>query len=141
MAIYITDLRHIHSYDVDLRFAIMRSFSGMDKVTQLAELSPSWRTFKIYRDLANAGNWNKNTFNEQYLPNFLMDMRQPEAVEALGKVLHLYKIGLNVALACCCPIEDLCHRSVVAGILKGLGCNVITDTGTDYIQYYDMWRL
>ena len=50
MAIYITDLRHIRSYDVDLRFAIMRSFSGMDKVTQLAELSPSWRTFKLYRD-------------------------------------------------------------------------------------------
>ena len=63
MAIYITDLRHIRSYDVDLRFAIMRSFSGMDKVTQLAELSPSWRTFKLYHDLANAGNWNKNTFN------------------------------------------------------------------------------
>lgn len=139
MAIYLTNVRKIYNYDTDLKYAIMRSVKPMSGVTQVEALAPSWELFKTYRSLSVNNEWNRETFNSIYVPRFIEEMCQQRALSVMRKIVHCNSVGLNIALACSCYNEDMCHRSIVGGILQGLGCEVIKETTNDYLKYYEMW--
>lgn len=138
--IYITDFRDRELSKFDNVYAIVRSLkSRSDKIQQLADLSPSTSLFYEYRNLANAGNWSKQTFDKIYVPKFLQQMHEPTAMNALNKIYTLSKQE-NLALICFCPDETLCHRSIIAGLLQGVNAHVQLPSGADYTKYYHMYQ-
>lgn len=90
--------------------------------------------------LKNAGKWRESSFRDIYLPQFLHEARfSQETASLLNLMYEKDKAGKNIALACFCPDETLCHRSIIAGLLQGAGADVRTDTGNDYSRYYQLY--
>lgn len=76
-----------------------------------------------------------------HVPRFLHEIRNNRAAhEAIADIWERDREGQTVLLACYCGKEELCHRSIIAGLLTGLGAQVQTDTGSDYAEYYRMLR-
>lgn len=140
--IRITNIKNSDKNLFDENWAIvrvMKSKSGWMK--QVTALSPSTNLFFTYRDLVSKGNWNADTFNSIYVPQFIRELKQnAEAQSLLQYLIEQDKLGKKICLFCFCTDETLCHRSIVAGILRGMGGNVVTDTGKEYLQYYGLYR-
>lgn len=137
----IANIRNVRKGQYDQVWAIVRSYKGQsDWIKQVPVLSPSWDLFGKYRDLKSDNNWNDQTFRSVYLPQFLSEMRSDEARQALNVLYRLDKAGQNIALVCFCPDETMCHRSIIAGLLQGVGCDVHTELGADYSDYYKLWK-
>ena len=71
---------------------------------------------------------------------FLSEMRQKPAKEKLNELYKADRAGKNIALVCFCLDEQLCHRSIVAGLLQGVGCHVNMRSNKDYSHYYNLFR-
>ena len=103
-------------------------------------LSPSWELFRRYRELLDKDQWDAQSFREVFVPEFIREIYAYR--EKIFPLLNeLYKKDQNekcIALICFCADEALCHRSILAGLLQGAGCNVKTEHGTDYSIYYKM---
>ena len=124
----------------DMNFAIVRSMRReVVGVKQMDVLSPSKELFWAYRDLVKKGMWNENAFKSMYVPRFLQEMQSAEARAALNALVKLDRMGKKISLSCFCEVEKDCHRSIVAGLLKGAGCDVRTASGCDYAHYWDMY--
>ena len=108
---------------------------------QVPALSPSPELFAEYRRLLNAGQWNAGAFQDVYVPTFLRQLKHDRTALALLDSLYQADLRDNkrIALVCFCPHEDMCHRSIVAGLLQGVGCRVLTASGADYSRYYGMF--
>lgn len=120
-------------------WAIVRSFKGKTEVQWHPELSPSPSLFNWYLELKERGEWNEDTFVSEYLPTFLKEIAEsPAARQALNTLYFADKEGRNVALGCFCEDEVSCHRSIVAGLLQGVGCNVQAEA--DYTRYYAIYK-
>ncbi len=133
--------RNLSQYDSV--WAIVRSLkSKSSQIEQHTELSPSKDLFFLYLQLKKEGHWNKTTFQSMYVPQFLYELKYgaENGKSALNNLWKRDKIGENICLLCFCPNETLCHRSIVAGLLQATGCNVVTETGTDFSQYYQSYR-
>lgn len=140
--VIITNLSQARSITADEKYAIVRSYKHpIPGIEQLKALSPSWDLFKTYRDIYDRGQWNKETFDTIYTPRFLDEMSHDlESITAIKKIQRLDKLGHTVVLACFCKDEDLCHRSILAGILRGLGVRVKLQSGkTPDTLYYTAW--
>lgn len=98
------------------------------------ELSPSWGLFKKYLALRDSGKWNMDSFRKIYVPVFLEEMQNAVARKKLEEIIALDRQGKHICLACFCPDEMTCHRSIVAGILQNKGIRVYGVRG-DYSQY------
>lgn len=121
-----TDIRNIAKIEADSKFAIVRSLrSPIVGVKQWADLSPSRELFYEYLRLRDAGKWNADAFENIYVPKFIAEMRAPRAQSALAK-LHDMAVKTDVAVACFCDNERLCHRSIIASLLAATGVNVKT---------------
>lgn len=118
---------------------IVRSLKSMPTcsipVYHVPQLSPSWDLFKNYLSWAKSGEWNEQCFMERYVPCFLEQMKTQEAKQALNS-LYFKSKTTNILLVCYCPNEALCHRSIVMGLLQGVGAE--TD-GNNYRHFYDMY--
>lgn len=137
MAVYIANIYHMPKTKAHFNYAVMQSWRPTEGIIQLKDLAPKYPLFQRYLELKREGDWNSNTFNNIYVPQFLRDLRSnPRSVDALDRIVELCSIGVDVALGCSCLDETLCHRSILAGILSGLGCEVITETGHDYSEMY-----
>ena len=123
-------------------YAIVRSLTyPVPGAAQMDVLSPSRELFFWYRRMANAGNWNKRAFYEEYVPRFLKEIKSsPAARAALEDLARRSRDGETIALACFCADESMCHRSIVVGILAGAGADVRTDGNRDYSFYHDMYQ-
>ena len=124
-------------------WAIVRSFKGTSPwIQQVADLSPSSALFHEYQtNWKPNGLWNQDTFQKLYVPSFLRQIAQDEqAIAKLNELWRKDKAGQTIGLVCFCTDETLCHRSIVAGILQGVGCNVITRTGADYSHYWTQFQ-
>lgn len=139
--IHITNIRNIMNGEYDEVWAIVRSLKSQSKaLKQVTALSPSADLLGRYLALKGMGNWNAQTFTEVYVPQFLREMKEnPEAKSALNYLWSQDKQGKNICLVCFCTDETLCHRSIIAGLLQGVGANVVTDTGDDYMKYHQMY--
>ena len=124
------------------RVAIVRRMRPLNGVSQNSILSPSNALLNKYLDLRNAGNWNEHTFETVYVPEFL---KQMNSVQAKRELNALYQHMRNnphdeIQLACFCPQEHLCHRSIIAGLMQGAGIPVKTKNNVDYSRFYDMYK-
>ena len=140
--IYVGNIRDAAPHDpFDSAFAIVRNYKEprLAWVEQLTALSPSEDLYKQYLRLRREGKWNEESFASIYVPQFLADMHNPDAREALNM---LFTLGSKkkIALYCYCWNERLCHRSIIAGLLQGAGADVVLPTGRDFSQYYQQYR-
>lgn len=115
---------------------IVRSPKGIpETVKWVPELSPSVELFAKYREAYHAGEFGEKFFQEVYVPQFLDELsKDKNEIDLLNKLRDVSK-NKNIALCCFCEDESLCHRSIIAGILLGLGANV--DTKDEYLKYFN----
>ena len=87
-------------------------FVVFDNVFHVPELAPKEDLFKEYRSMVHSDQWNKQAFEDCYVPRFLSNEK-------------------NICLVCFCPDdeEQICHRSIVAGILLNMGASVECSDG------------
>lgn len=68
--------------------------------------------------------WNEYVFRKVYLPNYLKSVNLEKGKKEITEIItHLNK-GENVYYACYCANEKICHRNIVAGIIKKQGFEV-----------------
>lgn len=118
-------------------WAIVRSLKyGNPRMRHVPELSPSWSLFKRYITIKEEGNWNEHTFQTIYVPQFLKEMRGKVQQDLLNELFNIEK---HICLVCFCGEEELCHRSIIGGMLQGAGLEV-KGLSRDYSHYYDWWK-
>lgn len=127
--IHVTNIRNMHPEQHDHAYVIVRSLKQPIKHTiQLPVLSPDKEIFWQFLNLQKQGKWNQETFDHWYTPAFLAQITNDEnARDILRDILYLDKQGKDIVLACFCNNPNLCHRSIIAGILAENGGNVKTD--------------
>lgn len=137
-----TNIRNLRK-DEPEQWLIMRSVKNKsDWLIHVPALSPSKELFFKYLNLKKKGQWNEDTFQKIYVPEFLYGIKanMDGSRDLLNRVYKMDKNGESVAMGCVCTIEEMCHRSIVAGLLQGAGCNVVTDTGKDYTKYWQQYQ-
>lgn len=139
--IRITSIRNIKDDTYDEVWAIVRSMkTPSNTIKQVTALAPSEKLFYQYLTLKKNNEWNKHTFATVYVPQFMKEMFNKESGNMLNYLYRQDQEGKKICLVCFCPNEKLCHRSIIAGLLQGAGCSVITDNPkTDYSDYYRLW--
>lgn len=141
--IIIDRINGIKQGECDEVWAIVRSFKNSSPwIKQVADLSPSSALFRQYNNIWKPnGEWNRDTFQQKYTPTFLRQIAQdPKAIALLNELWRKDKEGKTIGLVCFCTDETMCHRSIIAGILQGVGCNVRTRTNTDYSHFYTQFQ-
>lgn len=95
---------------------IVRSLKSMPKcnvpIYHVPALSPSKELFDCYLSWRTAGCWNKQTFEIYYKPRFMREMQEAEASGMLA-ILKERAQNKHILLACYCPADEMCHRSLV----------------------------
>ena len=106
-------------------------FVVFDNVFHVPELAPKEDLFKEYRSMVHSGQWNKQAFEDCYVPRFLNDIQGCDT--SMNQIRKLVAVGneKNICLVCFCPDdeEQICHRSIVAGILLNMGASVECSDG------------
>lgn len=139
--IVVKNIKDVKYKEHDEVWAIVRSMKHPSlHIRQVETLSPSWNLFKQYQTLKQRGEWNKTTFENIYVPQFLQQMQTTEAKQLLNTLWYADRHGKNICLTCFCPDETLCHRSIIAGLLQGAGCQV-TGVTKDYSHYFSQWQM
>lgn len=126
-------------WDYDLAIVRFSKKPARESEIQVTALSPSTGLLGWVNDMKEQGKWSELLFNLVYVPSFLKEMQEPSARKALNRLYALDKEGKKIALTCFCKEEELCHRSIVGGLLKGVGCNVVMASGNDYSKYFEMY--
>lgn len=89
-------------------------------------LSPNKSLLFKAKDLERSGEWNLQTFNSFYLPNYLKGIQgNIKAMSELKEIGHTLNTGMNVYYACYCKDHNICHRSIVADIFERNGYLVV----------------
>ncbi len=129
--IMVTDLETAKEIDADAKYAVVRSYKRpIPGIEQLKFLSPSWNLFREYMKLREDRMWGRTSFEESYAPKFIEEIAYDrEARKILHRLLERDKAGETIVLACFCKNEALCHRLILADILKGLGGDVRLQSG------------
>lgn len=136
--VIVTDISHALQYQCKNNWAIVRSLKPSIPLLQVANLAPSPELYTWY--LQNKNAWSKQLFNEVYVPKFLHDLRNNNTARQTLNYICGHIGTTDFVLSCYCKDEHLCHRSIIAGLLQGVGVAVITDTGEDYSRYYEMYK-
>lgn len=133
----IQQMSKVNYAEYDEVWAIVRSLKYANpNIRHVPELSPSWALFKRYLSLRDSGNWNEDTFRTIYVPQFLNEMRGKIQQKLLNELFNTKK---HICLVCFCSEEELCHRSIIGGMLQGAGL-AVKGLGADYSYYYDWWK-
>ena len=133
--ITITDMGRLPVKGASETLAVVRSMKQpvpyVDR--QEALLSPSWKLFQMYLDLRKRGMWNQVTFESRYVPAFLKEMEQPEPKRLLDELAQRSSQGEHICLCCYCKEEALCHRTLLAALLRGR--TAVSGCDTDYSRF------
>lgn len=105
---------------------------AIENVKHVPELAPREELFRTYRTLVRENRWNKSSFEKYYVPRFLKDIQDSSSIKLLKQLVCLSK-EKDIRLACFCPDEHLCHRSIIAGILFHMGADIACNQ--DYRVY------
>ena len=127
----------------DETWAIVRSLKSQStKIKQVTALSPSRELFMLYRNLHKNEKWDIQAFNSIYVPQFISDLKNgtEQGFTLLNTLYQADKDGKKISLACFCTDETMCHRSIIAGLLQAVGCDVRLKTNADYRAYFDMYQ-
>lgn len=135
--IAIKSIRNVKYEDFDEVWAIVRNMKNPSKhIKHVPDISPSLDLFFKAKKLMKENQWNKQTFDTIYVPQFLKEMHQQSAINILNELYQIDKNNGKICLVCFCTDETICHRSIVAGLLQGVGCNIDTELKADYSKYY-----
>ena len=137
--IIFTNIRNVTYSDYDEVWDIMRYIKANRNYVQVQALAPSYQLFSDYRRLAADNEWSKITFDRVYVPRFLKGMCARESRDKLNELFRKDKQGIRICAFCTCAEEELCHRSIVAGLLQGVGADV-RGVKKDYSEYYRIWK-
>ena len=109
------------------------------QVFHVPALSPSPDLFNKYLAWRDNDEWNEDTFQNKYVPQFLYEMHSDEAQQALNTLIEHGKTN-KILLVCYCKDESMCHRSIVMGIIQGI-CNkeLLSKNKNDYSKYYEQF--
>lgn len=126
MKITIAKVGTINTEGFDRAYVCVRSMTApVEGATQLAALAPSKELFRDYRRWVAKGVWNQEKFDSEYKPRFLEEvMNSREAVRLIRAMVKHSREGMKIALMCYCKDYSLCHRSILAEILRGAGAEV-----------------
>lgn len=123
---------------IDSFFAIVRN-NKKQWICNLDALSPSSKLYNYYLKEKKAFRWTAKNFEENFVPQYINEIKNnPQAMEIISKLIAADK---NIFLGCFCENECLCHRSILGGILLGLGCEVksVDNDCKKFLKYYDMF--
>ena len=137
--IYINQISNICTNEYDEVWWIVRSPDASPQKEKLVQsLAPSRQLFRKYREAFHAGHFDAEFFRNEYVPQFLKELA--ENSEARETLAYLCKKGgtENIALGCYCENEKLCHRSIIAGVLIGMGAQV--EAEQEYLKYYELFQ-
>lgn len=134
--IYIDNIHNQFSPDT-IVWAIIRSNKNIPCGIQwIPDLAPSWDLFNRYIAWRSKKQWNTKCFIEEYVPQYLKELKYSDkAIQAIERLKMLTSMGRSVALVCFCQDQNLCHRSILAGVLQGMGFAV---DAPDYSKYYQL---
>lgn len=104
---------------------------------QVSVLSPSRDLFYKYLRLKDVGLWDSNAFRTIYVPRFIDELIASDAAQSHLAYLVFYGGKRDITLTCFCTDERYCHRSIVGGILLGMGANI--QCNPEYHKYYDYY--
>lgn len=119
-----------------------RNILMADNILHLPVLSPSWNLFAKYLNACKEKQFSEQWFQYVYVKQFLSEMQSQECRDALNK-LYQEAQTKNIAIVCYCKEENLCHRSIIMGLLQGAEheCSKqITCCSTDYSHYYNQFK-
>ena len=89
------------------------------------DLSPQNELFYWHLSMKQTGNWSREAFDREFTKRFIGGIITSQAaLDSLNKLEELSKSGRKVLLKCFCDNEVLCHRSIIGGMLMGVGCQV-----------------
>lgn len=108
-------------------------------VKHVPALSPSPDLFQKYRETCQEKMFDQKFFNEVYVPQFVKELAENEEALALLQTLTDMSRAKNIMLACYCETEAMCHRSIIAGILLGMGAEI--STKQEYLDYYKLYQM
>lgn len=122
--VYLVDLRHADPVKFDEIWLVVRSVGKAESLTRYSnvkhvpELSPSTNLFFQYRKWAKNGKWTRTTFRNRYVPQFLRDADPEYNTDFHKAMLELAEKSetKDIALACFCKDEAMCHRSILGAI-------------------------
>lgn len=138
--IKIDNIRNINSNQGFEHLIIVRSLKKkILGTTHMPNLSPSPELFHQYLNWKKNGQWNETKFIFEYAPRFIYELKHNTNAMLLLSSIAYRSHNENIALYCFCEDESLCHRSIVAGILLGMGADI--DCNKDYLMYYDWFKL
>lgn len=144
--IVIKSIGEIKPEEFDHVFGIVRypkKMASLKGVKIIPALAPTSDLFDICQELKKTDDWGSLAFKEIYVPRFLRDFRKNSDAKDFLRKLYRNEHSDNpkkIALVCYCPNEKLCHRSIIAGLLQGLGIKVETSLGLDYSKYYKIYK-
>lgn len=136
----IKNIRNVKLEEWDEVWAIVQSMKNSHpNIRQVKELAPTKSLFFMYCNMAKANTWNRQAFDEIYVPQFIHDFitNKTQTFLLMNQLYQIDKANKRICLLCFCTDETMCHRSIIAGLLQGVGCNVQTETGNDYTKYYN----
>lgn len=137
--IYIDRIPNIRTCDYDEVWWIVRSPDSLPQEEKLVQsLAPSRELFLKYREAFHAGQFGQEFFKNIYVPQFIAELSKNK--DAKEDMAYLRREGSRskIVLGCYCEEEALCHRSIIAGVLLGMGAEI--DTSAEYRKYYEMFR-
>lgn len=107
-------------------------------IIHVPELAPSKPLFFHYLDLRKKKTWNQEAFDLIYVPWFLRDLKNSPKAMLLMNYLYLMGERKDIELLCYCTDEGMCHRSIIGGLLKGIGAPI--QCPDEYLKYYEQWQ-
>lgn len=137
--IYTDQIPNICISDYDEVWWIVRSPDSLPKEEKLVQsLAPSRELFLKYREAFHAGQFGLDFFQTIYVPQFIAELSKNKEAEEDLAYLCQESSRKNIVLGCYCENEALCHRSIIAGILLGMGAKIQTDP--EYWKYHEMYQ-
>lgn len=125
--------------EYDENWAIVRKPGNLpDYAIHVPELAPSPQLFESYRLAVSQKIFNKEYFENYYVPEYIEQIAKPETISILYELCDLSK-KKRVFLACFCENPEICHRSIVTSILYHMGAEISPVPKGEHRKYYEMY--
>ncbi len=109
-----------------------------DNAKWVPELSPTPELFAYYSSFYEKGTWSKEHFDSEYVPWFIKDLKVNEKGKEYLEYLKEISEKEDINLCCYCIDERICHKTIIAGILKGMGADI--ECSDEYLKYYRFYN-
>lgn len=112
---------------------LQKYIDSTENVFLIQDLAPSDELMGIVDEFKKRDIWNQENFDRYFVKRFLLEILKNEKAKAmLSRISKASKAGKKFAIACFCGDEKMCHRSIIVGLLEGVGNEF---EGFDYSPY------